>query len=281
VRSGFPGLKDKNRPVTSNIESVEANLSPGGSMRFVQSAWRRSAIIVAIGVIWEASTRLNLIDPLFLPPLSAIFSTFVDMIRSGEFFDHLVPSLHRALEGFFLAAVLGVPLGCAFGWSRRGQEYFGTVIEILRPVPPISLIPLAILWLGIGDLSKIGIIAWACFWPIFLNSILGVQSINPILIKSAAIMEIRGVRFFLQIVLPASLPQIFTGLRISLAISLIVLVATEMIGADRGLGYLILEGERTFQSPRMFVGIFSIAIIGYLLNEMLLTVERFLFRYKA
>jgi NitT/TauT family transport system permease protein len=250
-------------------------------MRFAKSAWKRSAIIIVIGLVWETSTRLHLIDPLFLPPLSSIFTTFVSMVRSGEFLDHLVPSLHRALAGFFLAAALGVPLGCAFGWSRRGQEYFGTVIEVLRPVPPISLIPLAILWLGIGDLSKIGIIAWACFWPIFLNSVLGVQSINPILVKSAAILEIRGVRFFLKIVLPASLPQIFTGLRISLAISLIVLVATEMIGADRGLGYLILEGERTFQSSRMFVGIFSIAIIGYLLNEVLLLIEGVLFRYRT
>ncbi|MGB6537292.1 MAG: ABC transporter permease [Xanthobacteraceae bacterium] len=203
------------------------------------------------------------------------------MVRSGEFFEHLFPSLRRAIEGLALAVAFGVPAGCAYGWSRRSQEYFGTIVEIFRPVPPISLIPLAILWLGIGDLSKVAIIAWACFWPIFLNSVLGVQSISPILIKSAEILEIRGVRFFARIVLPASLPQIFTGLRISLAISLIVLVATEMIGADRGLGYLILEGERTFQSARMFVGIFAIAIIGYLLSEMLLVIERILFRYKA
>lgn len=257
-----------------------ANLASGMHLRFAKSAWQRLAILIAIGVVWEASTRLHLVDPLFLPPLSGIFMTFVGLLASGEFVEHLIPSLHRALSGFFLAAAFGVPLGCAFGWSNRAQAYFGTVIEVFRPVPPISLIPLAILWLGIGDLSKIGIIAWACFWPIFLNSVLGVQSINPILIKSAAIMEIRGLRLFLKVILPASLPQIFTGLRISLAISLIVLVATEMIGADRGLGYLILEGERTFQSTRMFVGIFSIAIIGYCFNEILLRIERILFRYK-
>lgn len=179
-----------------------------------------------------------------------------------------------------IAVVFGIPIGFLFGWSRIVREYMGSVIEIMRPVPPISLIPLAILWLGIGDLSKIGIIAWACFWPIFLNSTLGVQSINPIFIKSARNMEIHGVRFFSKILLPAALPQVFAGLRISLAIAFIVLVAAEMVGADRGLGYLILESERMFRSPRMFVGIFSIAMIGFLLNEIILLFERRLFAYR-
>jgi NitT/TauT family transport system permease protein len=266
--------------VATKLEGAEERFFLSAHLRFAKNALKRYAAVILLAIIWEVVTRLQLIDPLFLPPLSSIFTTFIEMVRSGEYFDQLDPSLQRALLGFFLAAGLGVPLGFAFGWSRRGREYFGSVVEILRPVPPISLIPLAILWLGIGELSKIGIIAWACIWPIFLNSVLGVQSVNPILIKSAAIMEIQGIRFFLKIILPASLPQIFTGFRISLAISLIVLVAAEMVGADRGLGYLILEGERTFQSSLMFVGIFSIAIIGYLMNEIILLVERILFRYR-
>lgn len=256
--------------------------SPAGDtgMALTKRAWQLLAVPVALSLAWECTTRLGLIDPLFLPPLSRVFEAFLETLKSGEFFEHLVPSLNRALLGYFLAVVFAVPLGFLFGWSRRTREYFGSVVEILRPVPPISLIPVAILWLGIGDLSKIGIIAWACFWPVFLNSVLGVQSINPVLVKSARIMEIRGVRFFLMILLPASLPQVFTGLRISLAISLIVLVAAEMVGADRGLGYLILESERTFRTPMMFVGIFSIAIVGYLLNELILLAERFLFQYR-
>jgi NitT/TauT family transport system permease protein len=235
---------------------------------------------VLIVLAWELAGRLRLVDPLFLPAPSSVASAFLDIVRTGEFFEHLLPSLNRALQGFAIAVILGVPIGFLFGWSRLARDYMGSVIEILRPVPPISLIPLAILWLGIGDLSKIGIIAWACFWPIFLNSTLGVQSINPILIKSATIMEIRGIRFFTKILLPAALPQVFTGLRISLAIALIVLVAAEMVGADRGLGYLILESERMFRSPLVFVGIISIAMIGYLLNEIILFFERRLFAYR-
>ena len=252
----------------------------GRSALLARKAWRRVAAPLALALIWESATRLRLVDPLFLPPLSSVLADFAELVVTGEFFEHLFPSLNRALQGYAIAVVLGVPGGFLFGWSRIAREYMGSVIEIMRPVPPISLIPLAILWLGIGDLSKIGIIAWACFWPIFLNSTLGVQSINPIFIKSARNMEIHGVRFFTKILLPAALPQVFTGLRISLAIAFIVLVAAEMVGADRGLGYLILESERMFRSPRMFVGIFSIAMIGYLLNEILLFFERRLFAYR-
>jgi len=266
--------------LATNMKFDETAFVPGRRLALAKGIGKRIAVPLIIALVWEGTTRLGLIDPLFLPPLSGIFGAFLETIRSGEFFEHLLPSLSRALRGYFLAGFLAVPLGFLFGWSRHVREYFGSLVEILRPVAPISLIPLAILWLGIGDLSKVGIIAWACFWPIFLNSILGVQSINPVLIKSAMIMEIRGVRFFWKILLPASLPQVFTGFRISLAIALIVLVAAEMVGADRGLGYLILESERTFRSPMMFVGIVSIAVIGYLLNELILWVERILFQYR-
>lgn len=272
-------MRGDERPST-NVELQDAAFAPGGNLALAKGIGKRFAVPLMIALAWESATRLGLIDPLFLPPLSRVFGAFWETVQSGEFFGHLVPSLSRALRGYLLAAALAVPLGFLFGWSRRVREYLGSVVEVLRPVPPISLIPLAILWLGIGDLSKVGIIAWACSWPIFLNSILGVQSINPVLIKSAMIMEIRGVRFFRMILLPASLPQVFTGFRISLAIALIVLVAAEMVGADRGLGYLILESERTFRSPMMFVGIISIAVIGYLLNELILWVERILFEYR-
>jgi NitT/TauT family transport system permease protein len=259
---------------------VETALAPARPLVLARSIWKRIAVPLGIGVVWEGAARAGLIDPFFLPPLTRILATLVETVRTGEFFDHLVPSLSRALRGYLLAGALAVPLGFLFGWSRRVREYAGSVVEVLRPIPPISLIPVAILWLGIGDLSKVGIIAWACFWPIFLNSILGVQSISPVLVKSARIMEIRGLAFFVKILLPAALPQVFTGFRISLAISLIVLVAAEMVGADRGLGYLILEAERTFRAPLMFVGIFTIAVVGYLLNELILALERHLFRYR-
>ncbi len=267
-------------PVSNAVENDASAYAVSTHWIIAKGLWRRLAVPIVIGLAWELSGRFKLVDPLFLPPPSAIFGDFIELVRSGEFVEHLVPSLNRALKGYGIAVVLAVPLGFLFGWSRAVRDYAGSLIEILRPVPPISLIPLAILWLGIGDLSKIGIIAWACFWPVFLSSILGVQSINPILIKSATIMEIRGARFFTKILLPAALPQVFTGLRISLSIALIVLVAAEMIGADRGLGYLILESERTFRSPMMFVGIFSIALIGYSFNEIILLLERRLFVYR-
>jgi ABC-type nitrate/sulfonate/bicarbonate transport system permease component len=154
------------------------------------------------------------------------------------------------------------------------RRLFMGVLELLRPVPPIALIPVAILWFGIDDASKVSIITYAAMWPILLNVILGVQSVPPIIQATAKSLGITGGRYFVKIVLPHSVPQIMVGLRVAGAIAFVVVVASEMVAATAGVGYWILDSERTFRTPQMFAGIAVLSILGALVNLALLKIER-------
>lgn len=246
-------------------------------------AWRGAArrAVVPLGAValWEVVTRAGWIDHLILPAFSEVLQALAKGIASGELFDHLRPSLLRALSGFLIAVVVAVPMGMCVGWSARAREYLGSLLELLRPVPPITIVPLALLWFGIGSASKVFVIAYACFWSILINTMLGVTEINPLLIRAARVMGIHGFDFFRKILLPAALPKVFAGMRISTGVALIVLVASEMVGAPNGIGYLIIDAERTFRTAEMFAGIIVISVLGLVLNGLLTRLESVLFQY--
>jgi ABC-type nitrate/sulfonate/bicarbonate transport system permease component len=176
--------------------------------------------------------------------------------------------------------VLGVGLGIAMGaWSTL-HRFVSPVIELCRPIPPISLIPLSIFWLGIGNESKVFLIFIACFFPILLNTLNGVLGVDPSLVNVHRTMGATAWQTLWWVMLPAAAPQILTGFRISAGIALIVLVAAEMVAAVDGLGYLILYAERTWQLEMMFAGIITISLVGFGLNQVFLTVGyRFLHWY--
>ncbi len=243
--------------------------------------WVRRAILpVTAIVLWEASVRAGWIDRLLLPAFSEVLQALWETIRSGELVRHLGPSMLRAGGGFLIALVLAVPTGMWVGWSPGAKEYLGSLLELLRPVPPITIVPLAMLWFGIGSASKLFVIAYGCFWSILINTILGVVEINPLLVKAARVMGIRGFDFFRKILLPAALPKIFAGVRISTGIALVVLVASEMVASPNGIGYMIIDAERTFRTPEMFAGIIVISILGLVLNTLLTELERRWFHYR-
>ena len=226
---------------------------------------------VAFVLIWEGCVRFGIIDPRFLPPPSKIAINYWELLLSGEIYRHTVASLKRVAIGLSLAAVSGIGLGVAMGASSRVRLYLNAMVELFRPVPPIALIPLAIFWLGIGDSSKVFLIFIACFFPILLNTLNGVLGADPSLVNLYRTMGATRAQVLWNVLLPSALPQILTGLRISAGIGLIVLVAAEMVGAYDGLGYLILYAERTWLLETMFAGIITISIIGYLLNQVFLT----------
>lgn len=236
--------------------------------------WRALVVPALLVAAWEAGVDSRLIDPLFLPAPSEMALAFWSAARSGELWINIAVSLWRIVLGFATAAALAIPLGLALGYSARLRSYLMGLVELMRPVPPIALIPVAMLWLGIGNASKIAIIAYACFWPLLLNVILGVEEIPPLLDRAAKTMGIRGHRYFLKILIPAALPKIIVGLRISAAIAFVVVVAAEMVAATSGLGYMILDAERTFRSSLMFVGIVLLSLLGFLLNIALVQAEK-------
>ncbi|MFQ6051144.1 MAG: ABC transporter permease [Candidatus Hydrothermarchaeota archaeon] len=224
--------------------------------------------------LWEVFCDLGLVSSLFLPAPSKVLLTFITLIMNGELITHVKVSLYRALSGFFIAAIIAIPHGILIALSRTVEDISNPIVELFRPIPAAALIPVAILWLGIENASKILIIAFACYFPILLNTISGVRHVDLNLVNVAKLFEASRLQIVTKIILPSATPFIITGLRLSLAVSLILLIVTEMIGARAGLGFLILDAEYAFQTEKMFAGIFTIGMIGFIFNEIMLAIER-------
>ena len=175
----------------------------------------------------------------------------------------------RALPGFAIGALLGIALGLAAGIARSFDEMLSPLVFVTYPVPKIVMLPLFMLWFGIGDLSKVLIIALACFYPAFINAYYGARATPRILVWSARNMGASEAAIFRRVVLPGALPQIFAGLRVALALSFIVMFAAEMINARSGLGHLIREAENSMRFDLMYVSLLAIAILGYAGDRLL------------
>ncbi len=242
--------------------------------------WIKISSLVGFFLLWEIICRLGLVNPLFLPAPSNVLLTLGKLLKSGELATHVSVSLYRALLGFLLAVVIAVPHGILIAWFRTVEDITNPLVELFRPIPAVALIPVAILWFGIGNASKIVIIAFACYFPIILNTISGVREVDVNLLKVARLFGANRVQTLTKIILPSALPFIMTGLRLGIAVALILLIITEMIGARSGLGFMIIDAEYTFKTERMFAGIFTIGVIGFSLNEIMVRIERKLTKWK-
>lgn len=214
--------------------------------------------------LWEIAVRSGWLDSRLIAPPSVIFVKLWQLARSGELGTALSLSLLRVIAGFLIATVLGVALGACMARLRSVEIAFDPLVELFRPVSPLALFPLFILWFGIGEASKIFIVAFACIFPIILNTYAGVRSIDANLFRASRSLGAGPWEIMRTVVLPGSLPQIFTGLRIGWGIALIVIIAAEMIGASAGIGYMVLDAQQTFRIPRVFAGIIVIGGLGFL-----------------
>ena len=237
------------------------------------------AILAFLG-LWELAPRVGLADEVFLPPFSTVIDALFGLASSGQLWEHLSASLTRAVIGFSIAVVIAIPLGIAIAWYRPVSEFLSPILEVFRNTAALALLPVFVLILGIGEESKIALVIFACTFPILLNTISGVRTVDPLLIKSASSLGLPPVRLFQKVVLPAAVPTIFTGIRMAAAASILVLIAAEMVGAKAGLGYLITASQLNFQIPNMYAGIVAISILGVTLNAILVTIERRLSRWR-
>ena len=242
---------------------------------------RRSLLLIALLAVWEAAPRLGLIDPVFLPPFSEVIAAGWQLAQTGELYDDVAASLLRALSGFLISVALIVPLGVVVGWYTRVGDLLNQFIEICRNTAPLALLPVFILLLGIGELSKITMVVYSCAWPLLLNTIVAVKQVDPLLIKSARTMGATPQQLFRKVILPAALPTIFVGIRLASASAMLVLVASEMVGAKAGLGYLIINSQYSFLIPQMYFGILGITVIGLAFNAVLEALERRFMRWKT
>ena len=238
--------------------------------KFITS-WIAVAMLLAV---WQIAPGAGWVDKTFLPPLSSVLDAWWQLVQSGELWIDIQASLQRSLTGFGIALLIGVPLGLLIGWYPLAAELLSPVLVIFLNTAAIALLPVFTLILGIGETSKVAIILYASIWPILYNTISGVRNVDPLLIKSARSLGLSHIRLFQKVILPASVPTIFTGVRLGGAASILVLITTEMVGAKAGLGYLILNSQYNFQIPQMYAGILTVSAIGVAFNYLLLTLER-------
>ena len=234
----------------------------------------RLVALVALAAVWEVFPRLGVVDATFLPPLSEVLVDWWQLLTSGQLTEHIEASLIRSLSGFGLAIGITIPLGLVIGWYKPVANLLNPLLELFRNTAALALLPVFVLILGLGETSKIAVITYACSWPILLNTISGVRTVDPLLIKSARSLGLGPLRLFQKVVLPAAVPTIFTGIRLAGAYSILILIAAEMVGAKAGLGYLINYAQYNFAVPDMYAGIITISAIGLIVNQGLIALER-------
>jgi ABC-type nitrate/sulfonate/bicarbonate transport system permease component len=238
-----------------------------------RSRWLGFAVIALLLGLWELASNLKWVSSLSLPPVSAVARTWFALVMSGEILRELGASLWRMFAGYAIGSALGVLLGLLMGAYRTIYLLLEPVTEVLRPIPSPAYVPIAILFLGIDDEMKIFMIAFSTFFPVLLNTFGGVRGVDPIQIQTAETLGVGKRSILWQVVLPSAAPSIFTGLRISLAVALIVMVIAEMVAASSGIGYFILASERGFKVKEMFAGVVTLAMVGYALNRLFLFTE--------
>ncbi len=252
------------------MSTNETQIRASGGKSFLKKlcSSRMVSPFVAL-LIWEFVARMKLVDPLFLPAPSTILIYLVSMIRTGEIFVHVGYSMGRMLVGFLLACVAGVLLGITMAWFPIIDHILEPLIDLMRPVSPLAILPLAILWLGIGNTSKIFIIFYGALFPILLNTYAGIKGVDKSIVDAARTLGANKLELLFKVALPSALPIILTGIRISSTIAMVVVVASEMVAATAGLGYLILTAEQLYRTEEMFVGILCISTLGFGLDRLI------------
>jgi ABC-type nitrate/sulfonate/bicarbonate transport system permease component len=231
------------------------------------------AVPVAIVLAWEAWARSA--DSQFWPPPSTIASQFRDLWLFAQFRSDVVPSLVRILLGFGIGSAIGILLGIPLGLSLWARKFAMPHVEYWRAMPPPALLPISVILLhSIGNLQKVSFIAFFCIFPVLLNTIDGVRSLDPTLVDTARAYGIPVNERIRRIVLPAAFPQISAGMRTSLSLAVIIMVVAEYFSSTSGVGYVLLISKNTFQLGPMWAAILLIGVIGYVLNLAYLLVER-------
>lgn len=225
---------------------------------------KKSFIFIILIIIWQILTMLNIWNDYILPPPIKILNTALEMVKDGSIFDDILISIKRVFIGFFIAFVLASFFATLFTIYKKLNIYFAGLFEFLKNVPPLSLVPILILWLGIGEKTKITIIVLASFFPLFLNIQKGFMVVDPNLLEVAEVFGYNKFERFIQISIPSALKDIFVGIRIALGYSWRSIIAAEMIAASSGLGYMINFARQMSRIDKVIVGIILIGLIGYL-----------------
>jgi NitT/TauT family transport system permease protein len=254
------------------------------------------AVPVTLLAIWEGLSRAGVINPMILPSPSAVFlrwiayakpmmpyepaeGSYFTWLFSGELLHDAAASLYRVVMGFLIGAGLALPIGLLMGTSDTVYRLMNPLLQILRPIPPIAYIPLAILWFGLGNPPAFFLISLGAFFPVLMNTIGGVRTVDAIYVRAARNLGASGATLFWRVILPAATPHIMTGLRVGFGVAFIVLIVAEMIAVNNGLGYRILEAREFFWSDKIIAGMISIGLLGLAIDMGLSRLSDHLLRW--
>lgn len=236
--------------------------------------WAAGTAIAGILAVWETFSRSGIVSELYLPAPSAILFAGWEMVINGEVLANIQASMFRIAIGFITGSLLGILTGLALGFSRLAEAIGNPVIYSLYPIPKIALLPLIILWLGIGELSKVAIIGLGVFFPVVINTYAGVKNVDPLLIKVAVSFRATRAHIVSKVILPGAMPMIFAGLKLAAGTSLLLLVAAEMIAAKEGIGALILHYGDLMLTTKLMVGVLVLSLLGVVFNQILNWLEK-------
>jgi sulfonate transport system permease protein len=233
---------------------------------------------VILLIVWQVTTSAGLFSAVQLPKPSSVIEAGAELIRRGELFPHMWISTQRVLLGFVIGSLLGIAVGSVLGLSRWAERLFGPLIGALRAVPSLAWVPLLILWLKIGEDSKVTLIAIGAFFPIMTNIYSALRHVDPRLVEMARTFGVKGAELLRTVQLPAVVPAVFSGLRLALAQSWLFVVAAELIASSMGLGFLLIDSQNNGRTDRLFLAIILLAVLGKLTDALLGFVEKWAVR---
>jgi sulfonate transport system permease protein len=254
---------------------------PRARRGFFESRGSGVVLPAAILALWEVAARLDLVPANWLPAPSVVAVTLVGLARGGELLGHVTTTLARVAVGFALGAAVGTVLGALTGHDRRAHRLLDPTVQALRAIPSMAWAPLFLLWLGIHESSKTALIALGAFFPVYLNLASGIRAIDPKLVEVGRVFRLSGFQLARRVLVPAALPAFLTGLRSGLGLAWMFVVAAEIMGASRGLGYLMVDGQTTSRPDLVIAAILLFAALGKLTDALLELAGRRLTRWRS
>jgi NitT/TauT family transport system permease protein len=245
----------------------------------VRAIVRGTAVPLLTLLLWEGICQAGLVSAIILPAPSAVVLRWIEWLLSGELLVDTLGSLTRVSLGFLLGAGLALPLGLFMGASPKVYDYFNPLVQVLRPIPPIAWIPMSILWFGLGNPPAIFLIAIGAFFPVLMNTIAGVRNVDGIYLRAARNLGAGSTVIFRRVILPAATPYIFAGMRIGIGTAFIVVIVSEMIAVNNGLGYRILEAREYMWSDKIIAGMITIGLLGLAIDIGMNAINNHLLRW--